>query len=101
MAPSAVARGTIASLRRQIAKIEGRLAERLGGEAEDIDLVRHGGVPDGGDLLVTGAGRFDAVLGGGLPRNSISLIIGLPGTGKTILAQHYVFANAQPSRPAL
>ncbi|WP_245426684.1 hypothetical protein [Mesorhizobium sp. YM1C-6-2] len=74
MAPSAVARGTIASLRRQIAKIEGRLAERLGGEAEDIDLVRHGGVPDGGDLLVTGAGRFDAVLGGGLPATGLTEI---------------------------
>jgi protein ImuA len=66
MAPSAVARGTIASLRHQIAKIEGRLAERLDAPAEDIDLVRHGGVP-AGVPLATGAERFDAVLGGGLP----------------------------------
>ena len=65
MAPSAVAQGTIALLRHQIAKIEGRLAERLDGGAEDIDLVRRGGVPDG--LLVTGAECFDAALGGGLP----------------------------------
>src|SRR5690606_3628422 len=70
MASSALAQGAIASLRRQIAKIEGRLAERLEGASEDIDrdvdLVRHGGVPDS-NLLVTGAGRFDAALGGGLP----------------------------------
>jgi len=66
MAPSAVARETIASLRHQIAKIEGRLAERLDGVVEDIDLVRHGGIPRG-DLLATGAERFDTALGGGLP----------------------------------
>ena len=70
MASTAVAQGTVASLRHQIAKIEGRLAERLEGGREDIDrdadLVRHGGVPSR-NLLVTGAERFDAALGGGLP----------------------------------
>jgi protein ImuA len=73
MASSAVARGTVASLRHQIAKIEGRLAERLGGEAEDVDLVRHGGVPSG-SLLSTGARRFDAALGGGLPGTGLTEI---------------------------
>jgi circadian clock protein KaiC len=29
------------------------------------------------------------------------MVIGLPGTGKTILAQQYVFANATPERPVL
>lgn len=78
MAPSAVARETIASLRHQIAKIEGRLAERLDGRLDrapeetgrgidsDIDLVRYRGLPSG-NLLATGAERFDATLGGGLP----------------------------------
>ncbi|MDQ2634279.1 MAG: hypothetical protein M3Y78_11150 [Pseudomonadota bacterium] len=73
MASGVMARETIASLRRQIAKVEGRLAERLEGEAEDIDLVRHCGVP-GKDLLVTGAGRFDAALGGGLPATGLTEI---------------------------
>jgi circadian clock protein KaiC len=41
------------------------------------------------------------VLGGGLPTDAINMLIGLPGTGKTILAQQYVFANASPERPAL
>ena len=49
----------------------------------------------------SGHARLDAVLGGGLPANSINMVIGLPGTGKTILAQQYVFANATPERPAL
>lgn len=53
------------------------------------------------DRLTTGALRFDEVLGGGLPRDGISLVIGFPGSGKTILAQQCVFSNAQPDRPAL
>jgi circadian clock protein KaiC len=44
---------------------------------------------------------LDAVLGGGLPRDGIIMVIGLPGCGKTILAQQCVFANASPERPAL
>lgn len=53
------------------------------------------------DRLLSGHSRLDAVLGGGLPVNAINMLIGLPGTGKTILAQQYVFANATPERPAL
>jgi magnesium chelatase family protein len=33
---------------------------------------------------------IDAVLGGGLPANSITLLAGSPGTGKTMLAQRFV-----------
>lgn len=46
-------------------------------------------------------GPLDAVLGGGLPANTICLITGLPGTGKTIVAQQYVFQNGTPERPAV
>jgi circadian clock protein KaiC len=46
-------------------------------------------------------GPLDVVLGGGLPANAISLITGLPGTGKTIIAHQYVFQNASPERPAV
>lgn len=53
------------------------------------------------DRLTSGTPRFDEVLGGGLPRDGISLVIGFPGSGKTILAQQCVFNNAQPDRPAL
>src|SRR5215207_4798522 len=53
------------------------------------------------ERLLSGHPRLDAVLGGGLPANAINMVIGLPGTGKTILAQQYLFANAAPERPAL
>jgi circadian clock protein KaiC len=53
------------------------------------------------DRLRSGHGPLDAVLGGGLPGNAISLIMGLPGTGKTIVAQQYVFGNGRPERPAV
>jgi circadian clock protein KaiC len=53
------------------------------------------------ERLSSGHPRLDAVLAGGLPANAINMLIGLPGTGKTILAQQYLFANATPERPAL
>jgi circadian clock protein KaiC len=53
------------------------------------------------DRVSSGSKRLNAVLGGGLPRNGINLIIGLPGSGKTILAQQYAFYNATPERPAI
>jgi circadian clock protein KaiC len=53
------------------------------------------------DRLSSGSDRLDAVLGGGLPGNGIALICGLPGSGKTILAQQYVFHNATADRPAV
>jgi circadian clock protein KaiC len=51
--------------------------------------------------LTSGTARLDTLLGGGLPQDAINLIIGLPGSGKTIFAQQFVFANATPDRPAL
>ena len=51
--------------------------------------------------LRSGQPRLDAIVDGGLPENAITLVIGLPGSGKTILAEQYVFANATPERPAL
>jgi circadian clock protein KaiC len=52
------------------------------------------------ERISSGHPRLDAVLGGGLPADAINMLIGLPGTGKTILAQQYLFANATPERPA-
>jgi circadian clock protein KaiC len=53
------------------------------------------------DALRSGHEPLDAVLGGGLPANGISMIMGLPGTGKTIIAQQYAFHNGRPDRPAV
>ncbi len=51
--------------------------------------------------LTTASPGFDAVLEGGLPAHAIHLILGAPGTGKTVFAEQLVFANASPERPAL
>ena len=53
------------------------------------------------DRILAGEPRLDEILGGGLPPNAINLIMGLPGSGKTILAQQYLFANATPTSPGL
>jgi circadian clock protein KaiC len=55
----------------------------------------------GTDRLSSGQPRLDEILGGGLPTNAITILSGLPGTGKTVLAQQYVFANAAEERPAV
>src|SRR6478735_10912618 len=53
------------------------------------------------ERLHSGLARLDSVLDGGLPLHGITLLIGRPGTGKTILAQQYLFHNATTARPAL
>ena len=44
---------------------------------------------------------LDRILGGGLPLNGINLIMGRPGSGKTILCQQFMFARATEERPAV
>src|SRR4051794_34081356 len=51
--------------------------------------------------LSSGSERIDQVFGGGLLANGINLVIGRPGSGKTILCEQYVFHNATTERPAL
>ncbi len=46
------------------------------------------------EKIKTGAEGLDEVLFGGIPANTISVIMGAPGTGKTILAEQLAFANA-------
>ena len=44
---------------------------------------------------------LDLILGGGLPLNGINLVMGLPGSGKTLLCQQLMFAGASEQRPAI
>ena len=48
--------------------------------------------------LTTGNRELDGILGGGIPENSINIIMGEPGSGKTALAEEFVFANADDER---
>lgn len=49
------------------------------------------------DMLPTGVPNLDAVLGGGIPRYSINIVAGVPGSGKTILSQQIGFHTASPN----
>ena len=52
--------------------------------------------------LTTGSRQLDDILGGGIPENSINIVMGAPGSGKTALAEEFVFANANDQgRPVL
>ena len=53
------------------------------------------------ERLTSGDEGLDEILGGGLPMNGINLIIGLPGSGKTMLSEQFVFAGATEERPAI
>lgn len=52
--------------------------------------------------LSTGNPELDMIMGGGFPANSINILMGEPGSGKTILAERLMFANAEDGgRPIL
>lgn len=52
-------------------------------------------------LFSTGVSPLDRILGGGIPPYSVVIVAGEPGTGKTILSQQILFANATPERKAV
>lgn len=57
--------------------------------------------PRGIPTLGTGIPNLDLILGRGIPRGSVSILGGPPGSGKTILAQQFCFHNASAACPAL
>lgn len=70
-------------------------ARRSGGELQASDDTPV-------ERLTTGNRELDEILNGGIPENSISIIMGEPGSGKTTLAEEFVFANADDEqRPIL
>jgi len=79
MAREAAARQTLFALRREVARIEGTLAERLVLPPVPADgaLVRHSGIPSGSSAFIrTGVPRLDERLNGGLPRAALTEIHG-------------------------
>jgi circadian clock protein KaiC len=65
--------------------------------AKGKTMMAQNGIP----RLETGIPNLDAVLDGGLPKGSISIVAGHPGSGKTILAQQLSCHNASAERPVL
>jgi circadian clock protein KaiC len=55
----------------------------------------------GQERVSTGNTQADEILGGGFPSNSINIVMGQPGTGKSIFAEQLVFRNASDDRPIL
>jgi circadian clock protein KaiC len=65
---------------------------------------RHAGRTSGEDpleRLSSGNHEADYILGGGFPANSINIVMGHPGSGKTIFAEQLIFENANDDRPIL
>src|SRR5688500_6007186 len=57
--------------------------------------------PDATERMSVGNPEADYILGGGFPANSINIIMGHPGSGKTIFAEQLIFHNAGADRPIL
>lgn len=53
------------------------------------------------ERIRSGHGQLDTVLGGGFPSNSLNIVMGTPGTGKTILVEQLLFHNARQGRPVV
>ncbi len=50
--------------------------------------------PTGTERLTTGIANLDTMLGGGLLRGSATMLLGFAGSGKTMLASHFLDAGA-------
>ena len=56
---------------------------------------------EGEDLAAFGVPGLDRILGGGLARNSTTLLLGASGTGKTVLGLQFLAAGLEAGEPAL
>jgi circadian clock protein KaiC len=53
------------------------------------------------ELMETGVPNLDRILGGGILHRSVAMVIGAPGTGKTVLGQQIAFHTAARGAAAL
>jgi len=63
--------------------------------------VHAASLDDATERMSSGNREVDHILGGGFPSNSINIVMGHPGSGKTILAEQLIFHNAGDDRPIL
>jgi len=74
---------------------------RVDDARDDADLSRDAGEAQRPPVDATGVPQLDQVLGGGIPRGSLFMVVGPPGSGKTTLATQIAFASARAGRGAL
>ena len=72
----------------------------------DLPVIAHprvdaGRLNDTTERMSSGNREADHILGGGFPSNSINIVMGHPGSGKTIFAEQLIFHNAGDDRPIL
>jgi circadian clock protein KaiC len=67
----------------------------------DRRIDRRTVVGDPVERVSAGNAEADHILGGGFPANSINIVMGHPGSGKTIFAEQLIFHNAADDRPIL
>ena len=56
---------------------------------------------EAGDRAAFGVPGLDAMLDGGLPRPSSTMVLGTPGAGKTVLGLHFLAEGARRGEPGL
>ena len=86
-------------------RLEARVAPKAGDEGVDAE----GGAADATTVAAHELDRrapfalpeLDALLGGGLTRETSTLLLGSPGAGKTLLALHWVLADTTAGEPAV
>jgi len=70
-------------------------------ETDHTRAVMGGTTRDGEAVDPSGVPGLDVVLGGGLPRGALVIVVGPPGSGKTTLATQMAFAAARGGHRAL
>lgn len=80
-----------------------RMADEKGRDLSDEQRAQANDILTSSAALVdpTGVPNLDAILGGGLARGALVIIMGAPGSGKTILANQIAFSVAKQGRGAL
>ncbi|MFN0070841.1 MAG: ATPase domain-containing protein [Chloroflexota bacterium] len=119
----AIADGIIrlSNMRQELTAVRGIEVLKLRGAAYSegqhfFEIGRHGlqvyprvRAPDAGEVaaivatepVLTGVTGLDELLGGGLPRASVTMVEGGTGTGKTMLSQRFALTGAEQGEPAV
>jgi circadian clock protein KaiC len=73
-----------------------KIGNKMDGFNDNINLANSSII-----RISTGINKLDTLLSGGLPNNSITLVSGSPGSGKTILCYHYLWEGLNSGEKCL